>query len=728
VYRTTAAALIITAVLSMGAASAVEKTAKEALVKAIEALNQSPELAGLKGPGPAALTAMALVAAGEDPTKEPLSEAIKYIERQAFTAPENQYVGTYTAATSLTLLHMAGRDAGAEGGAVETLAKRLIVFQEKDGSWGDVSRSQFAALGMYAARAMGYAVPLNVFERLRGYILSMQNLDGGWPYKDKGTMSTGSMTSGALAALHVVERALASGTPQCTMRLESGTPEKAIRRGLEWLAKNQSYDRNPGNPQYYFYYLYSLERALKYLGVKQLGELDWYSQAASRVLDLQRDTGTWVGPALDYPTQFAVLFLSRSGWPAAISKVEQGNDWNLNPYDAEVWSEELSRRLHMPTEQRTVTLDEPVEYLLQSPLIYITGRDALQIKDLNRLKLAEYVEKGGTLLFAPEYKGRGFVESAKKLVDELFPDNPLEPVEQDDALYLTPNLIDAKRLPVLGINLSCRIAVMVTEAPLGCALSGCSNGDVSGFTAEDMKSLAVNAGYYALGVGGYFKEKNRKDEYDWKPLVGTAPPEQGQAEFYVGWLHYKGDWHPFPEALGNLLRFVNGETKRTWWWKEVRPQEKAVFDCPLIFMTGSKAPQFTKEEKDNLKLYIEKGGRIIAEPACGSRPFVEGLRAFFQDMLPECRIERLLPGHSVFTCLFEISRVKYKDVVLKEDATLVYPWIEGVYWQGKLVALYSPFNLSAEWAEKGYVHSRGVQHRDAFLLGADMLAYFFLDR
>jgi hypothetical protein len=320
------------------------------------------------------------------------------------------------------------------------------------------------------------------------------------------------------------------------------------------------------------------------------------------------------------------------------------------------------------------------------------------------------------------------VESAKKLVDELFPDNPLLPVEPDDALYLIPNLIDAKRVPVLGINLECRMAVLVTEAPLGCALSGCSNADVSGFTAEDMRSFAVNAGYYALGVGGYFKDKSKKDEYGFDPLAGTVPPEQGQAEFFVGWLHYKGDWHPFPEALGNLLRFVNSETKRTWWWKEVRPQDKGVFDCPLIFMTGSKAPQFTKEEKDNLKLYIEKGGRIIAEPACGSRPFIEGLRAFFQDMLPESRIERLMPGHNVFVCLFEISRVKYKDVVLKEDARLVYPWVEGVYWQGKLVALYSPFNLSAEWAEKGYVHSRGLQHRDAFLLGADMLAYFFLER
>jgi len=700
----------------------------EALAKAVERLAESPEIAGLKGPGPAALTAMALIAAGSDPSRHPLREAVEYVERQAFMPSENQYIGTYTAAVGLTLLHMAGRDSAGGGAAAETLAKQLVLWQEKNGSWGDVSRSQFAALGLYAARAMGVTVPSEVFRKLRGYILSMQNTNGGWPYRDKGAASTGSMTSGALAALHIVERAVALGTHQCTAPRETHASERAIRRGLEWLAANQSYLKNPGDAQYYYYYLYSLERSLKYLGIPRLGEHDWYSQAAERLVRMQGADGAWAAPPLEYANQFAVLFLSRSGWPAAVSKLVHDNEWNLDPYDAEILSEELSRRLHMPAERRIISLDEPVDYLLQSPLIYVTGRSPLRIADENKLKLAEYVEKGGTLFFAPSYRGKAFIESVKAMLDGLFPDDVLAPLPPDDPLYLVPNSVDAVRLPVYGIVRSCRVCVILTEAPVSCALSGCSNADISGYPAEDMKRFAVNAGYYALGVGGYLKKKDRKDEHGFSPLSETTRLDAADAEFLVGWLRYKGDWQPFLEGLGNVLRYVNRETERLWWWREVRAEGEQLHKYPLLYITGSKAPKLSKEEKDALRKYVEKGGRIIAEPACGSREFVGGMAEVFAETLPECRIERIMPGHEAYSCLFEISRVRYKDVVAKEDPKLVYPWFEGVFWQGRLVAMYSPFNLSAEWADKGYAHSRGVQHRDAFMLGANLIAYFFLYR
>ncbi|MBN1807602.1 MAG: DUF4159 domain-containing protein [Planctomycetes bacterium] len=724
-YSKSACGAALAAALWAVWASGGERNIEDALEAAVEVLESGSELAGLKGPGPAALTAMALLAAGSDPTGSPLREAIDYVERQAFTSPENTYVGTYTAATSLSLLHMAGRDAGTGGSAVEALARRLISYQEANGGWGDMSRSQFAALGLYGARAMGFEVPKGVFQRLRSYVLGMQNTDGGWPYRDKGTASTGSMTSGALAALHVVERALASGTPQCTTGSDNSDTRKAIDKGLKWLRENQSYTRNPGDDKYYYYYLYSLERAMKYLGLKQLGEVDWYSQAADRVIRLQSEGGTWAAPPLDYANQFAVLFLSRSGWPAAISKLEHGNDWNLDPYDAEIWTEELCRKLHMPAERRVISLNEPLDYLLRSPLIYVTGRGPLKLPGEKAVKLAQYVEKGGTLLFAPSHDGKAFTESVKDLLAAIFPDNALTPLESDDALYLAPNLVEPNRVPAYGIKLSCRTGVILTEATIPCALSGCSNSTASGYSGEDARRFAVNVGYYALGVGGYFKEKEKDGSV---PPTGTGEPEPGTVEFRVGWLRYGGDWHPFPESLGNLLNFVNRETGRVWWWEEVRARGNDLHGYPLLFMTGTKPPRLTDAEKQALRAYIERGGRIIAEPACGSRPFIGGLREMFQEALPECEIKRLMPGESVYTCLYEISRVEYKEVVKKEQPKLTAPWLEGVYWRNRMVALYSPYNLSAEWAETGYVHSRGLKRRDAYMLGANMLAYFFVER
>lgn len=700
----------------------------EAVKRAAEHLKNGPEIAGLKGLGPCALTAMALIASGESPDKAPLSGAMRYLREDASNLTDNQYTGTYAAAVSLTALHMAGEEAF-PGGPVGVLTRKLIEYQLKDGGWGDVSRTQFALYGLAAARAMGENPPNEVFQKALSYVLRMQNTDGGWPYR-QGESSTGSMTSGALAALHVTLRSLARGEAQCVDKTASlSGARQALEQGRRWLAENLSVEENPGNNRYYYYYLYSLERALKYLDEGRPAGADWYSAAAARLLKFQKKDGSWLGPAGDYPTQFALLFLSRSGWPAAVSKLRWQGDWNRDPYDAETWSEELARRLHFPSEKRTVDLTEPAEYLLQSPVVYVTGAQPLRLSVEAWGKLSSYVEQGGTLVLAPGYGGNDFIRSARTGLEAAFPNNDIERLPPDHAVYIVPYPVRPEPFPLEGINLGCRTGVYVFQAPISCALSGCSKFDETGLDAEEARRLAYNIGYYALGASGLYKKRQREDEVDFDPLADTETPEADKVAFWIGWLKYKGDWAPFTESLGNLLRFASKKLGRVYWYKPVEARGIELLKTPVVYVTGSAAPRLSDSEKETLRAYIEAGGRLVAEPACGDPRFVTGFQNLMRDMFPECKFERLQPAHPIYSCLINVSRAKYKDIVLATvQKNLQVPWLEGVFEGQLLIAVYSPFNMSAEWADKGYTHSRGYMHRDAFNVGLNMLGYFFLER
>lgn len=189
-------------------------------------------------------------------------------------------------------------------------------YRERMPDW-DLSNSQYAALGLRAAVALGHKVERRVWTRLAAAVRDLQSSYGGFGYRPgDGSGSPGgyaSMTAAGIAVLAI-----------CDQQLANRSFDKEIGRGWQWFARNVA-SVGSRDERHSFYFHYGLERAAILCDVAKVGEVDWYAQGARMLVKEQLANGGWrsaadgmllppreAGPGDPVATAFAVLFLRRS--------------------------------------------------------------------------------------------------------------------------------------------------------------------------------------------------------------------------------------------------------------------------------------------------------------------------------------------------------------------------------------------------------------------------------
>ena len=260
---------------------------------------------------------------------------------------------------------------------LEVIRDYIIDNQQRDGSWSyapgvsDVSVTQYAVLGLWAAERSGAEVPVGIWSKVGKFFLKAQERDGGYPYKAFGggpttlSMTAAGVGSMAIAQMHlpktraaasrsVAEEAVGDGVEERlgTTRygflrpvdeeaereaerraseeaskpkrekkdepddegpaLEAGTLDSAIERANGYLNRRFAYLNDNRSHRPYWYY--TLERCASLSNQETYRGLDWYDALADELLKEQEPSGRW-DMRSHYPgtgaTAFVVLFLSR---------------------------------------------------------------------------------------------------------------------------------------------------------------------------------------------------------------------------------------------------------------------------------------------------------------------------------------------------------------------------------------------------------------------------------
>ena len=192
-------------------------------------------------------------------------------------------------------------------------------YHERPGGW-DLSNTQYGALGLRAASAMGLPVRREVWTKLAREVSRSQAPDGGFCYTPRVSSwdPYPSMTVAGVAVLAICRQALG----------DTGKHVKELDRRIEqaWAWLDQHKDAI-GSPQerWSHYFHYGLERAAILCDVTKVGgRTDWYAKGAEMFVEEQLSGGGWSSSSDGHPghhlsnrrgdsvpTAFAILFLRR---------------------------------------------------------------------------------------------------------------------------------------------------------------------------------------------------------------------------------------------------------------------------------------------------------------------------------------------------------------------------------------------------------------------------------
>jgi len=363
------------------------------------------------------------------------------------------------------------------------------------GPW-DNSNGQYAVLGVWAgAENSRLPIPRRYWQGVQQHWFSQQNGDGGWGYYDGGpyvqapdgvfyygNATQATMTAGGIATLYICEDNLPPSP--AVVQCDNVTMDPHIARGIQWLNGNFRWTLDTPHimlNEWYYYYLYGVERAALASGYKYFGGLDWYKEGAERLMSRQAGDGSWIGtndqgaPNAGEPgkiqanTAFALLFLIRGRQPLIFNKLQFTGDWDNRSRDLAVASRWLSRTYEHSVNWQIVKLGMPLDEWRDAPILYISAKGPVSFSPIEVAKLREYVNQGGTILSVAEAGGAGFNPSIRASYQQAFPRYSLEACGADHRLYNYPNDIDPAKVKIFEVSNGVRPLAIHVESDLSLA-------------------------------------------------------------------------------------------------------------------------------------------------------------------------------------------------------------------------------------------------------------------
>jgi hypothetical protein len=718
--------------------------------------------------GLSSLCTLALATAGVGADDPAIENAMRYLRR-------SEANDTYSVALQ-TL-------AFCQIGAAEDLPRirRNVLWLEKSqisgankvidrtGSWtyraqfdglGDPSNTQFALLALAAAEERGVTVSPAAFKQSLDYWSKLQDNTGGWPYSPDFS-ATGSMTCAGIASTIICRGQLADGSSS----IEGGeiqccgadTGDQRIERGLQWLGTHFTVRANPGPPsaaQNLFYYLYALERVGRLSGRRMIGGHDWYREGSEFLLQIQNQIqGYWAGVGSpednrNISTSFALLFLSKGKRQVVLGRLryDAAQD-GKHPEATRQLVRHLERDWGRDLTWQNVQLDNAqVADLLQTPVLLIAGNQPLRFSDPDKNKLKEYVEQGGFILFeATAGNGCGspepFANSVNQLCQELF-QNPLERLPPTHPVWFAERRVDPAEIGadfwVYGVQACCRTAVVFVPAALTCRWELSDPAGRIEYPAAIAKQIdtAVSLGQ---NIVAYATGRELKDKLDLPSVLVQETQARAGARgvITVPRLAIGAGGEDAGRAVPNLARYVDRDAPiRITTDSPLVPLESSALQPYIVaWVHGRREFELNDRQIETLREYLVNGGTLLIDSICGNEAFSQSVRQQIGRVLPDSPLQPLPSDHPLFTSAYggyDLTSVTLQTplrggsgaITMQKRTTTAN--LEGATVDGRIVVLFSPYDLSCALESQSSLQCPGYTTEDAAKIGINMLLFTLL--
>ena len=526
-------------------------------------------------------------------------------------------------------------------------------------------------------------------------------------------------------------------------------PIDSIEMGFAWLGRNFSARSNPSagkqnSKNWFYYYMYGLERVGRLGGRRFIGDHDWYREGAEVLVESQdKLRGAWKGnihsQSATIDTALALLFLSKGRRPVVVSKLQHANNdnWNRHRSDIANLTPYVERLWKKPLTWQTIHFDSAgVEDLLQTPVLFISASKRILLTPEKKKTLKDYVNQGGFLFVESCCDGGAFDEQFRELMAELFPDSPLRLLPPDHPVWHAQQKIDKDHVrPLYGLETCCRTSVIYCPNGLGCywelaRTDGQTYPDKIRREIDNVLGIGANVLAYATG-------RELRDKLDMPiPIASSAEDDQiERGSLYIGKLQHGGGSDDAPAALVNLLRVAQNQAglRVSTARQLLAASDPNLPDYPLLFLHGRRTFQWSDKERAALAAFVENGGVIFGDAICASKPFANAFRNEIQAIFPGSKWHRVPPDHALFTDEYrgaDLSRVRLRKTELRRsgqplEANIeeVTPVLEGLEIDGNYVVLFSPYDISCALENHASLDCTGYVAEDAAKLGINIILY-----
>jgi hypothetical protein len=585
---------------------------------------------------------------------------------------------------------------------------------------GDNSVTQFAILGLKAAKEAGIDVPKRFFNSSARHFVNSQSKDGGWGYTSRSS-SSASMTAAGLASLsvceleHEISLEVLKGPSWCGKYQD----DRRITRGIKWLTNYMN--RNGASSVFNEpYTAYAVERVGIFYDQKLLGKYDWYREGAATIINNESNFGYYM------PHAFKLLFLAKGNTPLLFNKAIWGvtDDWNRRHRDVLHAVKSMSRIFEKEVDWQSVPLNLDDKRFGQAPILYISGLEKFTLTEKEKIALKSFVDNGGTVLISPCLKSKSFTESVSTVLKEIYPGAKFEDIPKTHEIRRMFYDLQSIQLPIKVFMNNCnRKKIFLATQDISLEYEKKAPSKVTQYTTANLIKFAL-------------KEKPLVGKLDTVKIIKAAIEKRKVITFKdaVGAnasglditqvLYGEEAAQTNPESMNNLLGFMRQSlqipTRRGISLLDLKDLKKLTIQ-PVLFMTGNKEFKLSAQETGNLSSYLKNGGFLFADSACSCEEFNKSFKDLLKNIFPKAELELIPLDNPVYQAPYKHA-VKFSKA-LKKEKDEKKPFLLGIRVGERYVVIYSPLDFSSALANRMDESSKGIVAPSAHKLATNILSY-----
>ncbi|MBP5511426.1 MAG: DUF4159 domain-containing protein [Kiritimatiellae bacterium] len=411
-------------------------------------------------------------------------------------------------------------------------------------------------------------------------------------------------------------------------------------------------------------------------------------------------------------------------------------DWNARPNDLNNLLKALKESANVDYEFEAKSFAEIDEDPDQNPILYRSGHYHWSLNPRERAKLRNYLLRGGTILLNAGMGSKPFFDSAVKVMNEVFPEAPVQPLAHDHPIFHSTPGIDLDRVryrpgvrsvykgdaPVFfGVTIDCRTCVIISRFGMEVGWDPLDDDNILAYEQESAQKLGLSILNYATAMRNWSLDNLKKTRYEDARQVSDA------ASMKIAQVQYDGEWKTRHLGLSVLLQQYNQTTGVPVKFAslDIKLTDPRLFDSQVLYMTGHEAFTLKPEEINALRSYLEGGGILIAEACCGRKAFDDSFRAAMAKVLPGTNFASMRPGSALFKTPFEINLMQVTPACARyyNNRKAIRAELLVLNVEGNPAVIYSPIGMAGAWELSPNPWSKSYLSGDALKLGCNILLF-----